>query len=107
VTQKPRRARTARREAERELRKDVHRREKLAEAAPGGSPEHALTVTSASVVEGRARSIPCVQCGGTLDIEAHDAEVRGGEVLRVVRVICRLCHVRRRIWFRVEAPLVS
>jgi hypothetical protein len=104
MSRKPRRSRVERREQERALRKDVRVREKLAADGPGATPEQSIPVAAASVVEVRARSIPCVQCGGTLDLEAHDAEVHAGQLLRVVRVICRLCHTRRRIWFRVEAP---
>jgi hypothetical protein len=104
TSKKPKRARVERREQQRGLRKDVRAREKLAAQAPGGAPAQAITVTSASVIEGQARSMPCVQCGGTLDIEAHDADPHAGQLLRVVRAVCRLCHTRRRIWFRVEAP---
>jgi hypothetical protein len=107
VSGKPKRARAARRERQRELRKDVEQRERLAAAAPGGSPEHPIPVSSASVVEGRARSEPCPQCRGTLEVEAHDAEQAAGELLRAVRVVCRLCHVRRRLWFVVQPPLAN
>jgi hypothetical protein len=104
MSRKPKRSRVERREQERASSKGVRAREKLAARAPGGAPAHALTVSSASVVEVRARSIPCVQCGGALDIEAHDAEAHAGGLLRVVTAVCRLCHTRRRIWFRIEAP---
>jgi hypothetical protein len=104
---KPKRARSARREQERQLKKGVEQRERLATAAPAGSPEHALSVSSASVVEIRARAIPCAQCGGALDVEAHEADVRGNELLRAVRVICRLCHTRRKLWFKIEPPLAN
>ena len=102
MSAKPKRARVARRAQEREQRKDVELRERVAGAAPGGSPERPLAVSSASQVEGRARSLPCPQCHGALEIEAHDAAVNEGDLLRAVRVICRLCHARRRLWFRVE-----
>jgi hypothetical protein len=107
VSSKPKRARTARREQQRQLKKGVEQRERLASAAPAGSPEQALSVSSASVVEIRARAIPCPQCGGAFDVEAHDADVRGGDLLRVVRVSCRLCHARRKLWFKVEPPLTN
>lgn len=104
VSGKPKRARAARREQQRHLQKDVRLRERAAVTAPGGSAAQAITVSSASVVEIRARAIPCVQCGGALDIEAHDADVQAGELLRVVRAICRLCHTRRQLWFKVDPP---
>jgi hypothetical protein len=104
MTKPPRRARTNRRVAERALRKTVAERQRLAAAAPGGSRDHPLVVTSASVVEGQARSTPCVQCGGELQLEKHDAEA--GD-LRVVHLVCRLCHAPRALWFRIEPPLSS
>ena len=104
---KPKRARVARRERQRDLRKGVSQRERAATAAPGGSAEHPVLVSSASVVEGRARSTPCPQCGGVLDVEAHDAEMVAGELLRAVRVVCRLCHARRRLWFLVQPALAN
>ena len=107
VSSKPKRARAARREQERQLKKGVRQRERVAVAAPAGSPEQALSVSSASVVEIRARAMPCPQCGGAFDIEAHEADVRDGDLLRVVRVTCRLCHVRRKLWFKVEPPLAN
>jgi hypothetical protein len=107
LSDRPKRARTARREQQRQLRKDVQRRERAAGEAPGGSPEHPLAVSSASVIEVRARATPCPQCQGTLDIEGHDAGVEAGELLRAVRVICRLCHARRKLWFRVDPPLAN
>jgi hypothetical protein len=107
VAGKPKRARSERRAQERALRKDVREREKLAAAAPGGAPERPLVVSSASVIEGRARSLPCPQCGGTLDLESHGAAVAAGALLRPVTVVCRLCHTRRRIWFRIEVPLAN
>jgi len=55
------RKRTARREQERAARRLVRDREKLAALSPGGSDAHPIDVTSAAVVEGRARAIPCVQ----------------------------------------------
>ncbi|HSY40242.1 MAG TPA: hypothetical protein VLA79_11960, partial [Polyangia bacterium] len=69
---------------------------------PGGSPERPIDVASASVVETKARAIPCVQC------EAIEMELRGDRatstargVLRALEMVCRQCHAARAIWFRV------
>jgi hypothetical protein len=98
------RARTARREADRTLRKDVKTRQRLVEAAPGGAADRPLTVRSTSVIEVEARSLPCVQCGGELDLRQHAAS---GPLLRVVKLVCRICHTPREVWFRVEPALAN
>jgi hypothetical protein len=98
----PVRPRTARRALEQKARKLVHHLERLAAAAPGGSQERPIEVTSSVVIEPRARAMPCPQCGGELDVVDHEA-LRG---LRPVRVKCRLCHTPRTIWFRLaSAPI--
>jgi hypothetical protein len=101
------RPRTDRRERERELRKSVREREKLAAMAPGGGPAHPLVVTSASVIEGTARSTPCVQCGSELTLGDHTAETFQGQSLRLVRLVCRVCHAPRALWFRLQPELLS
>lgn len=107
MVQKPKRSRSERRARERELRRSVRELERLSAAAPGGAPDRPLVVSSASVVEVQARGTPCVQCGGTLDLRDHAAESHGGQLLRVARLQCRLCHARRALWFRIDAPLPS
>jgi hypothetical protein len=104
---KPKRSRTERRQAERALRKEVVARERLAAAGPGGARDRAIAVPSASVIDGLARSTPCVQCGGELELRDHAAPPDGGGKLRVCRLICRRCHAPRELWFRVEEPLPS
>jgi hypothetical protein len=104
---RPKRSRTERREAERVLRKEVVVREKLAATAPGGARDRPLVVVSASVIESMARSTPCVQCGGELSLQDHAAPADGQGRLRVCRMICRLCHAPRELWFTVETPLPS
>jgi hypothetical protein len=103
VPPKPKRPRSERREADRALRKEIAAREKLASGAPGGALGHPLVVASAAVIDGRARSTPCPQCGGELDLQRHDAGPGQGDV-RVVRLTCRLCHTPRTLYFRIEAP---
>jgi hypothetical protein len=101
---RPPRPRRQQREQQRALRKSVRQLERLAAELPGGSPERPIDVASASVVETRARSIPCVQC------EAIEMELRGDRatstargVLRELAMVCRQCHTARTIWFRVAA----
>lgn len=89
--------RTARRAAERDARKLVRDRERLAALEPGGSPERPIEVPSPSVIELRARGTPCPQCAGELAVDDHQTEAG----LRVVSVTCRRCHVSRRLWFRL------
>jgi hypothetical protein len=97
------RPRTDRRRSERALRKQVGARERLAAAAPGGARDRPIAVASASVIDGKARSTPCVQCGGELDVLGDAAPPDGGGTLRVVRLVCRRCHAPRQMWFRIEA----
>jgi len=101
------RPRSDRRERERELRKSVREREKLAATAPGGAPTHPIVVRSASVIEGMARSTPCVQCGSELTLGDHTAETYQGRSLRLVRLVCRVCHAPRALWFHVQPQLLS
>jgi hypothetical protein len=104
MSAKAKRPRTARRQAERAVRKQVVGRQKLVAAGPGGAADRAVKVTSASVVEGQARSMPCIQCGGELQLQDHRAGGDPQGQLRVVHLSCRLCHAPRAIWFRVEPP---
>jgi hypothetical protein len=99
---RPPRPRRQQREQERALRKTVRQLERLAAEMPGGSPERPIDVTSASVVETKARSLPCVQC------EAIEMELRGDRatstargILRELALVCRQCHAARAVWFRV------
>lgn len=99
---RPPRPRRQQREQQRALRKTVRQLERLAAELPGGSPERPLDVGSASVVETRARAIPCVQCEA-IEMELHGdratSTARG--VLRELAMVCRQCHAARAVWFRV------
>jgi hypothetical protein len=99
---RPPRPRRQQREKQRALRKSVRQLERLAAELPGGSPERPIDVASASVVDTKARAVPCVQC------EAIEMELRGDRatstargVLRELAMICRQCHAARAVWFRV------
>jgi hypothetical protein len=99
---RPPRPRRQQREQQRALRKTVRQLERLAAELPGGSPERPIEVASASVVETKARAIPCVQC------EAIEMELRGDRatstargILRELAMVCRQCHAARAVWLRV------
>ena len=104
VPPKNKRPRSERRAALRAQRKDIGARQRLVAAGPGGAKDRPLVVSSASVVEGRARAVPCIQCGGELDLQQHAAPEA---TLRRVLLVCRLCHAPREIWFRIDAPVAN
>jgi hypothetical protein len=101
---KPRRSRTARREADRTLARARGDRERLFAREPGGSAVRPISVPSASVVELRAGSTPCPRCGGEHAVEEHAAVTETGVRLREVRLRCRACGARRSMWF--ELPVL-
>jgi hypothetical protein len=96
-----------RRQQERELKKEIRERQRLALSGPGGAPDRPLTVASAAVIEGRARSTPCIQCAGELDLREHAAELVDGRSLRRVDLRCRRCDAPRQLWFCIVTPLLS
>ena len=99
--------RAGRRARGREQQRLVRDQERLAALEPGGAPERPLVVESAAQVEPKATAAPCPLCDGTVRLEAHEAESIGGDLLRVARVACTSCGVRRRRWFRLAAPLLN
>ena len=104
----PKRSRTERREAERAAAKLAQARIKLAALEEGGAPNRPIEVASASVVEPHASSLPCAACGAQgVRIEEHVAITVGESRLRVARVRCQQCSVRREIYFRIGTTLPS
>jgi len=95
------RRRRALRDQQRVLRKLVKRTEDMAAQLVGGSPHLPIEVTSASVVETKARSTPCIQCGGDLDLRGDSATSTARGVLREMVLVCRRCHAPRTLWYRV------
>jgi predicted Zn finger-like uncharacterized protein len=92
--------RTQRRKAERDARRLVRDRERLAALIPGGAEANPIEVPSAAVIEVRARAQKCPQCEGSYRIDDHQAP---SAPLRVVAVTCQRCGVSRRLWFRIAA----
>ena len=76
-------------------------REQLARVGPGGTPALPLDVDSASQIEIRAESMPCLVCQGPYRVDEHTAERIEGQHVRVVSVHCHHCGTRRTIYFRV------
>lgn len=72
--------------------------------SPGGEQARPITVDSAAVIEVRVAGMTCPQCEGEYSVKAHDA---AGAGVRVVSVVCRLCHVARRIWFRLGSSAAN
>ena len=106
------RARTERREAERDAVKLAEARLKLAALEAGGSPERPIELSSASTVEPHAAGLGCAACGGPTRVQEHSAVTvadAGGtpRSLRVVRVRCTRCGVERDIYFRLGATLAN
>jgi hypothetical protein len=101
------RRRKLQREQQRELRKQVKRTEGMAAKLAGGSPELPIDVTSASVVETKARSTPCVQCGGDLELRGDRATSTARGIVRELSLVCRLCHAPRTLWYRVAPPATN
>jgi hypothetical protein len=95
------RARTERREAQREQAKLVGAKLKLARLAPGGDAMNPIAVTTASVIEPHARGLPCLVCDSSgTRVEEHAAR----EGLRFVTVRCAQCGHTREIVFRIVLP---
>lgn len=92
------RPRTERRIAERDARKLVRDREKLAALSVGGVREHPIVVTSAAVIEVRVNGMPCPQCEGHYRVLEHNALAAH---LREVVVRCQQCATARTLWFRI------
>ncbi len=97
--------RAQRREAERETKKLMRDRERLAALSPGGAPDRPIEVSSASEVEIAARAAPCIQCGGIVRIDEHLAETIGAMRLRITHVSCPACGTKRVVYFRIGSPL--
>jgi hypothetical protein len=104
MAKKTPRPRSLRRAAAQSSRRALDRLEQLAAQLPGGSPERPLRVTSASVIEVRARAARCLACDGELELHAHVVDDTGGANDRRVELACRSCRVQRWLWFRIEPP---
>jgi hypothetical protein len=105
MMKKKERKRTTRRRIERELDKIGDAKEKLALLSPGGAPENAIEISTASIAESTAKSLGCARCDGELGELEHEA-VRAptGSIVRRIRARCRKCGARREVWLRIALP---
>lgn len=101
MARKPKRARTVRREAERDALALARDRERLFALERGGSPERPIDISAASVVEVSARAVQCPRCDGRHHLDEHVAVTVSGVRLREARLVCRECGSRRSLWFRL------
>jgi ribosomal protein L37E len=102
------RARTERREAARDAERIARSRIKLAAMEPGGAPDRPIEVTSASIIEPHASSMPCAACGApNVRVDEHVALTLEGRRLRVTNVVCQRCGSRREVFFRIGTVLPS
>ncbi len=85
--------------------KDARARLLLAKRETGGSEDRPIEVTSASVIEPQARSMPCVVCGSEVRVGEHTAENIKGHRVRRVNVKCVQCGVTRDVFFQVSHTL--
>lgn len=105
---KPKRSRTVRREQDREVEKLIEAREKLAKLEVGGTLQRPIEVQTASVIETRAVSFPCLRCEGALRVHEHRAISAGHDLRghggREVELACKACGAHRTLYFRVVMP---
>jgi hypothetical protein len=104
---RPERARTLRRASERQADKLAEARRKLTRLEPGGEPSRPIQVSSASVIEPRAESHPCPDCGGTMRCEEHAALTHRSQTLRMARLCCRTCGGELELYFQITEALLN
>jgi len=92
------RKRTERRALERDVKKHLEQRDKLARLEVGGAAERPIHVATAALVDVMARDSKCHRCGGAVRLEDH--VVRGN--LRVAVVRCSACGAQREIFFQIS-----
>lgn len=99
--------RALRREAERKAQKLNRDLERLAGLSIGGAPERPFKITAPSEVEVHVESAKCPLCEGRLKLEEHAAETIEGSRLRIARVVCDRCGVRRAIYFQLASAAAN
>lgn len=105
MTKKPKRARSARREADRDVVKLRSAIEKSYALEAGGSRERPIELASAAQVEPDAESRACPYCAGGMWAQGHDVVEHAGARLRVARLVCKSCHTRWDRFYRLGPVL--
>lgn len=98
---KTRRDRRARERAQRALARDL---ERLAQLAPGGTPENPIEVRSPAQIEPLVARTACPLCEGTLRELDHRARI-DRSALREVSARCSRCGIARTLFFLLRHPL--
>lgn len=81
---------------------------KLAALEQGGAPDRPIDVESASTIEVHATSMPCPSCGNHgVRVEEHIAETIDDRRLRIVKLKCPRCGVRRDVYYRILSTMLS
>jgi len=102
-----RKPRTERRADARSAAKDIKVRERIARLEPGGAPDRPLEIVSASLVEPKARALPCAVCGANARVEDHTAKTIDGVALRLAHVLCPACGYARPVYFVIRPALAN
>jgi len=105
VTKRPKRARSARREGDRDVVKLRTAIVRAYAGEAGGSVGRPIELTSAAQVEPDAESRACPYCTGNLWAQGHDVVEHDGQRLRVARLVCRSCHARWDRFYRLGPVL--
>ena len=101
------RPRALERESRRALGKLAQKLDAVVAESPGGSAQRALQVSSASVIDNKARGFRCGRCEGELELRDHQAEFQGSLQLRRVDLVCKSCFHPRRVWFSLGAATAN
>jgi hypothetical protein len=101
MASKPKRARTAQRQANRVSEKLVIARARLRVLEPGGVVDRPMVVESASLVELKANDERCERCGSAMRAEEHRAVLHERESVREVDVRCVQCGRQRTVYYRI------
>ena len=98
------RVRTLQREASRADAKLVRAKDRLIDLEPGGTEPHPLDVSTAALIEPKAKSVLCPRCDLPFSLVSHEAHSDGRGRLRETKLRCRQCGFARSLWFRIVAP---
>jgi hypothetical protein len=96
-----------RRASARRLEKLAKDRARLATLEAGGTPDRPIEVSSASLIEPKARSLRCVRCEEPYQVEHHAADTVANRRLRIVTATCARCGSSRAVYFQIIESLAN